>query len=72
MGLDGAAWAFLASTATYTSQLAAYTVVREWRRAKDPHARHTWGGFSRAALGGWGTYLRFAAPSAAMICMEWW
>ncbi|GFR39891.1 hypothetical protein Agub_g396, partial [Astrephomene gubernaculifera] len=72
MGLEGAAWAFVASTGTYSVLLVCYTVVRDWRRYKCNHPVQTWPGFSRGALQGWGTYLRLAAPAAAMICMEWW
>ncbi|GLC40447.1 hypothetical protein PLESTB_001346900 [Pleodorina starrii] len=72
MGLEGAAWAFLASTATYTALLAGYTVAREVLATRADKPRRTWAGFSWQAWADWGTYLRFAAPSAAMICMEWW
>ncbi|KXZ45349.1 hypothetical protein GPECTOR_56g446 [Gonium pectorale] len=72
MGLEGAAWAFVASTGTYSALLAAYTLVRDWRLCAARSPRATWGGLSAGAFEGWGTYLRFALPSAAMICMEWW
>ncbi|KAG2444666.1 hypothetical protein HXX76_001410 [Chlamydomonas incerta] len=68
--LDGAAVAFVASTATYSALLTTYTAVRDWRRRHKPS--HTWPGFTWRALEGWGPYLRMAAPAAAMICMEWW
>ncbi|GLI70070.1 hypothetical protein VaNZ11_014842 [Volvox africanus] len=72
MGLEGAAWAFLWSTGTYALLLTTYTAVREWQRLKNCDPRRTWAGFSLRAFSEWEVYLRFAAPSAAMICMEWW
>ncbi|KAG2495579.1 hypothetical protein HYH03_006179 [Edaphochlamys debaryana] len=72
MGLDGAALAFVASTGTNSVLLLIYTVARDILRARRRSATHTWGGFSWRAWQGWGLYLRYALPSAAMICMEWW
>ncbi|GIL87425.1 hypothetical protein Vretimale_1667 [Volvox reticuliferus] len=72
MGLDGAAWAFVSSTGTYALLLTTYTVVREWQGLKNCDPRRTWTGFSWRAFAEWEVYLRYAAPSAAMICMEWW
>ncbi len=72
MGLDGGAWAFVLSTGTYSLLLLVYTCVRDARRAARRHPQYTWPGFSWRALEGWGSYLHYAVPAAAMICMEWW
>lgn len=72
MGLDGGAWAFVLSTGTYSLLLLVYTCVRDARRAARRHPQHTWPGFSWRALEGWASYLHYALPAAAMICMEWW
>lgn len=52
------------------SGLGAYIALRDWRRRGQPTS--TWGGWSADALRGWGGYFRFALPSVAMICAEWW
>lgn len=70
MGLQGAAWALNFLQAMQALLLVVYTVVR------DVHLRgslmQTFHGWSIEAAQGWGRYLKYALPAAAMICMEWW
>lgn len=48
-----------------------YIVAREARLQGT--ARSTWPGWRpHAALRGWPVYLRYALPSVAMLCTEWW
>lgn len=69
--LEGAAIAFVASNATYALVLSAYLLFRHVRQAMHRSERATWPGWvPRQALSGWGLYLRYALPSAAMICAE--
>ena len=70
MGIDGAALAVDAVQLTQALILGGYTIWRDWRMRDEPHA--TWKGWSWEALRGWGTYLRYALPSVAMLCCEWW
>nr|XP_020444985.1 multidrug and toxin extrusion protein 1-like [Monopterus albus] len=32
----------------------------------------TWGGWSKACLQDWGSYIHLAIPSMVMLCVEWW
>ena len=50
--------------------LGLYIAARDYRRRRRPD--RTWDGWSGEALRGWGGYFRFALPSVAMICCEWW
>ncbi|KAI8471347.1 MAG: mate-domain-containing protein [Monoraphidium minutum] len=69
-GLDGAALAFVGCQAIQLAGLAAFAVARARRMAGD--ARQAWHGWSAEAFSGWGEYLHYGLPAAAMICMEWW
>lgn len=70
MGLDGAAFAFIACQVATLLGLLAYVVFRAWRlRGK---REQTWGGWSGEALKGWGEYASYGLPAAAMIAGEWW
>ncbi|KAL4443788.1 hypothetical protein ABPG75_011525 [Micractinium tetrahymenae] len=69
--LDGAAYAVDAIQLTMAALLGLYCVARDAAVLRGlPHA--TWHGWSMDALRGWPSYLRFALPSVAMICCEWW
>ncbi|PSC71531.1 MATE efflux family [Micractinium conductrix] len=69
--LAGAAVAVDATQVTMALLLGAYIAFRDGAVLRGlPHA--TWHGWSRDALRGWRAYLRFALPSVAMICSEWW
>ncbi|KAJ9520899.1 hypothetical protein QJQ45_014098 [Haematococcus lacustris] len=71
LGLDGAAAAFLASNLTYTCLMLGYKAWRETALRHSP--LRTWSGWSlRGAFQGWGQYLQYGLPAAAMICCEWW
>lgn len=75
MGLDGAAYAFVLSTGTYSLLLGLYTACRDVALTGTP--KQTWPGLSVSQLFGggwepWAGYLRIALPSAAMIAAEWW
>jgi len=72
MGLVGAAIASNIAQAAPLLVLVAWTVVREARMRAAGDAERTWFGWSREALSEWGEYCRLAAPSAAMVCLEWW
>lgn len=70
MGLDGAAYAFIACQVTTLLGLLGYVVYRAWRlRGK---REQTWGGWSGEAFKGWGEYCSYGLPAAAMIAGEWW
>jgi MATE family multidrug resistance protein len=46
--------------------------VVAWRHARTAGTpTHTWPGFTSRALRGWGHYLQYGIPAAAMICCEW-
>ncbi len=68
-GLEGAAAAFLCSNATYALLMLFVVAWRHARTAGTP--THTWPGFTSRALRGWGHYLQYGIPAAAMICCEW-
>jgi hypothetical protein len=69
-GLMGAAAAWNATQAT--SLLLMVSVARAHVRAQPP-GKKPWGGWSLSeATSGWGDYLRMAAPSVVMICLDWW
>ncbi|KAF8063706.1 Slc47a1 [Scenedesmus sp. PABB004] len=70
LGLLGAARAFVLSQGTGAALLLGYTLWRDAARAGTPDA--TWPRPGAAVLAGWGTYLSYGLPAAAMICMEWW
>jgi MATE family multidrug resistance protein len=70
MGLDGAAYAFVACQASTLAGLLAYVTYRAWRM--DGKREQTWGGWSREAFRGWGEYAQYGLPAAAMIAGEWW
>jgi Na+-driven multidrug efflux pump len=70
LGLDGAAYAKVLSQVTSTLLLLAYSCGRGWKLGGSEDA--TWAGLSMQACCGWGTYLTYALPSMAMICVEWW
>jgi len=72
MGLDGAAYAYVASNATFTILLAAYTAWRDMKMYREEPQLCTWPGFTWGAFEGWFQYLRYGGPAAAMICCEWW
>jgi hypothetical protein len=68
----GAAYALVCCTFTNAALLLSYQTYRDSvLLAGKPEA--TWHGYRpRAALKGWRTYLSLGAPTAAMICLEWW
>jgi MATE family multidrug resistance protein len=69
-GLSGAAAAWNATQAT--SLMLVTAVARRHVRAQ-PVGRKPWVGWSlQEATSGWGDYLRMAAPSVVMICLDWW
>lgn len=70
MGLDGAAFAFIACQVTTLLGLLGYVVYRAWRL--QGKREQTWGGWSREAFQGWGEYCSYGLPAAAMIAGEWW
>lgn len=70
-GLFGAAMAGNCAQATPCIALIAWTVRHEARLKLENSPEMTWHGWSREALQGWGTYLKLALPSAAMVCLEW-
>jgi MATE family multidrug resistance protein len=72
LGLDGAALAMNLAQATPMAVLAVWTARREAALAAAAAPERTWHGWSREALRGWGAYSRLAAPSAAVVCLEWW
>lgn len=69
-GLRGAALAFVLANGTSTVLLLAYVIWRDVRARGT--AQSTWPGLGKGALQGWGSYLSYGVPAAAMICMEWW
>lgn len=71
-GLFGAAVAGNLAQATPLVVMLVWTVWRERSLALANSPVRTWHGFSWNALRGWGTYAKLAAPSAAMVCLEWW
>ncbi len=68
LGLDGAAFAFISCQLTSLGMMLAYVFWRTKQQANRPD--RTWGGWSKDAFKGWGTYLSYGLPAAAMICME--
>jgi multidrug resistance protein, MATE family len=70
LGLDGAAYATLLSQATSALLLLAYCCWRDWKLRGSEEA--TWAGLSMQAFRGWGKFLRYALPSTALLCAEWW
>lgn len=70
LGLDGAAFAFIACQVTTLLGLLAYVVYRAWRL--QGKREQTWGGWSGEAFKGWGEYCSYGLPAAAMIAGEWW
>jgi MATE family multidrug resistance protein len=71
-GLDGAAAAFAACESTTLLGLIAACVLRARRLARDHPERQTWPGWDlKGALRGWGEYLSFGLPAAALILVEW-
>jgi len=69
-GLMGAAAAWNATQAT--SLLLMVGVARVHVRGQ-PAGRKAWAGWSVSeATSGWVPYLRMAAPSVVMICLDWW
>lgn len=70
LGLDGAAYAFICCQLTTLTGLLLFQIWRASRLGSD--IKQTWGGFSWDAFKGWGEYLRYGLPAAAMICLEWW
>lgn len=70
LGLAGAAYAYNLSQATSLVLLLGYAVRRDHQLRGRPE--RTWDGWSSKALEGWGSYLSYGMPAAAMICMEWW
>lgn len=70
LGLDGAAFAFIACQVTTLLGLLGYVVYRAWRL--QGKREQTWGGWSGEAFQGWGEYCSYGLPAAAMIAGEWW
>lgn len=70
LGLDGAAFAFIACQVATLLGLLGYVVYRAWRL--QGKREQTWGGLSREAFQGWGEYCSYGLPAAAMIAGEWW
>jgi len=71
-GLDGAAAAFFACETTTLAGLVAACVLRARRLARDAPERQTWAGWDlRGAMRGWGEYLSFGLPAAALVLVEW-
>jgi hypothetical protein len=67
---NGAACAILGCTATNAVLLTSYRMYRDLvQQAGTPQS--TWRGYSWEAFKGWGTYLSYGVPAAAMICLEW-
>mmetsp|Transcript_27021 Transcript_27021/g.73044 ORF Transcript_27021/g.73044 Transcript_27021/m.73044 type:complete len:618 (-) Transcript_27021:837-2690(-) len=71
LGLDGSAFAFIASQVTTLIMLFGYVA---WRTKKlEGKPEQAWVGFDlKAAFTGWGEYLQYGVPAAVMICLEWW
>ncbi|KAG2447110.1 hypothetical protein HYH02_007858 [Chlamydomonas schloesseri] len=70
LGMVGAAVAYNVLQAL---ELALLLGAAVWlHTCRQTPATHTWRGFSRQALAGWGDYLGIALPSAAAICLDWW
>ena len=72
LGVLGAAYAYIASGATSTAAMLTYVVWRDVGMARRGAPNRTWHGLTREAWRGWGTYLSYGLPAAAMICVEWW
>ena len=64
LGYAGAGVAMSLSMLARVSALHAYI-------ANSVHTRAHWGGFSRSALSGWGSYLALALPGVAMLSEYW-
>lgn len=64
-GYTGVAYAVLIVNWGYPLVLVAYL---SW----SGEGRKFWGGWSRAALRGWGEFLRLGVPGMLMMCTEWW
>lgn len=71
-GLVGAAIAGDISQAVPCILLLVWIIHREISLAATSSPERTWYGWSKEALSDWGAYLRLAAPSAFMVCIEWW
>lgn len=69
LGLDGAAIANVLVTMVEAVMLLGFMVHREQRSARSSES--TWHGWSLQAFTGWWGYLCLAAPSAAMVVVEW-
>ncbi|PSC75850.1 MATE efflux family [Micractinium conductrix] len=71
-GLDGAAFAMVATWALMLCMLGAFVAWHERRRAGTP--MQTWHGWSRDCLNlrALWAYTKLAVPSSAMTCLEWW
>ncbi|KAF8062039.1 DTX2 [Scenedesmus sp. PABB004] len=70
LGLDGAAFAFIACQAATLAGLVGCVVARA--RAMRGRREQTWGGWSADAFKGWPTYISYGVPAALMIGLEWW
>lgn len=70
-GFQGAALAVIMSHVTNMTLMVSYAIFyRSWKLRGKPE--QTWPGFSREALRGWGQYLQYGLPAAAMVCIEAW
>lgn len=72
LSLIGAAYAFVLSQATSCLLLLGYTVWRDATMSASGDEAATWTRPGPAVFQGWGKYLSYGVPAAAMICMEWW
>ncbi|XP_060059168.1 multidrug and toxin extrusion protein 2-like isoform X2 [Erinaceus europaeus] len=65
LGLLGSAWA------NTTSQFFLCALLFLYIWWKKIHVS-TWGGWTRACLQEWGSFIHLAVPSMFMVCIEWW
>ncbi|KAG2451395.1 hypothetical protein HYH02_003996 [Chlamydomonas schloesseri] len=70
LGLDGAAYAYVASQLTSTALSLGYLAWRARSTAGSPEAVPL--APTAAALAGWAPYLALAVPATLMACMEGW
>ncbi len=69
LGLDGAAWAFLASNFTQTALL---IIAQAWREVTlHGTPEQTWPGFTSLAFQKWSQFLALGVPAALQVCAEW-
>ncbi|KAK2847447.1 hypothetical protein Q5P01_010446 [Channa striata] len=65
LGVPGSAIANTISQFSMAGSLYAYIMWKGLHKA-------TWGGWSRACLRDWGSFIHLAIPSMVMMCVEWW